>query len=180
MRESGITLRERTLELAQAFLEDVRHELEVATAQRFDLPPRIRTMHTRAGHATPEYRTIAIPRVRGEEASTTLMSEQISRYARAKLPCSIVLVFDALMQGEGGERCPVLIAEARDRWGTRLFLMQPFRFLGERVEWLKPVEGGWRDPGEQEMILDASFDPAAGEEAARAAEDVLAPVRGVE
>ena len=159
--------RERTIELAHAFLEDVRHDLEIATAQRCDLPPRIRTMHSRAGHATPEYRTLAIPQGRGAKASTALLSQSISQYARTKPPCCIVLAFDALLDAEEGEPTPVLIAEARDRWGTRLFFMQPFRCADEQVAWGEPVGGGWREPGDEEMILDAAFAPVVGEIAAR-------------
>jgi hypothetical protein len=151
------SLRERTHELACTFLEEVKHDLTVA-AQRYDLPPRIRTMHTRPGHATPEYRTLAIPSPPSGADPTAFLSVAISHYARAKSPCSIVLAFDALTQGEYGEPSPVLMAEARDRWGTRLFLSQPFRFEDGRVIWGGPAGGGWRDPGEEEMILDAAFE----------------------
>ena len=120
-------------------------------------------MHTRAGHATPEYRTLAIPLVRGTKPSTSLLSQSISQYARTKPPCCIILAFDALLDAEVGEPTPVLIVEARDRWGTRLFFVQPFRCEGERIAWGEPVGGGWREPGEDEMILDASFAPPLGE-----------------
>jgi hypothetical protein len=158
-------LRARTLELADAFLKDVRHDLAVAATRRFDLPPRIRTMHTRAGHATPEYRTLAIPRPPAGETSTTFLSLAIAHYAHRVSPCAIVLAFEATLGGETGEPVPVLIAEARDRWGTRLFLMQPFQSRGEKIVWGEPVGGGWRDPGEEEMILDSAFAPAPDEDA---------------
>ncbi|MBD0320162.1 MAG: hypothetical protein ICV87_07510, partial [Gemmatimonadetes bacterium] len=50
-----------------------------------------------------------------------------------------------------------LIAEARDRAGTRMFWVQPFAAKGTSVVWGEPLDGGWRDPGDEEMILDASF-----------------------
>jgi hypothetical protein len=155
-----IGLRERTFELAHAFLADVRRDLEAAVAQRFDLPPRIRTMHTRAGHATPEYRTLAIPQPEGMRVSTDLLSRAIAQYASTKPTCGIVLAFDAVHEGEDGEPCPVMIAEARDRWGTRLFFMQPYHAIGGRLAWGEPTGGGWRDPGKDEMILDAAFEPS--------------------
>jgi hypothetical protein len=156
--ENRVTaLRERTLELADAFLKDVRHDLAAATAQRFDLAPRIRTMHTRPGHATPEYRTLAIPSPPAGATSTTFLSLAIAHYARTKSPCAIVLAFEATLEsGEGGPST-VLISEARDRWGTRLFFVQPYQIRGERLLWGEPVGGGWRDPGEEEMILDSAF-----------------------
>jgi hypothetical protein len=164
--ETRVTaLRERTLELADAFLKDVRHDLAAATVQRFDLAPRIRTMHTRPGHATPEYRTLAIPSPPTGETSTTFLSLAIAHYARMKSPCAIVLAFEATL--EGGEEGPgtVLIAEARDRWGTRLFYIQPYRTREDRLAWGEPVGGGWRDPGEEEMILDSAFGPVQDEHA---------------
>lgn len=169
-------LRARTLELADAFLKDVRHDLAVATARRFDLPPRIRTMHTRAGHATPEYRTLAIPRPPAGEISTTFLSLAISRYASEKSPCAVVLAFEATLAAEGGEPVPVLISEARDRWGTRLFFMQPFQSCGGRLVWGEPLGGGWRDPGEEEMILDPAFGSAPDEGANSVGAAVHAPV----
>jgi hypothetical protein len=162
--ENRVTaLRERTLELADAFLKDVRHDLAAATVQRFDLAPRIRTMHTRPGHATPEYRTLAIPSPPTGETSTTFLSLAIAHYARTKAPCAIVLAFEATL--ESGDNGPgtVLIAEARDRWGTRLFHIQPYRTRGDGLVWGEPVGGGWRDPGEEEMILDPAFESATGE-----------------
>jgi hypothetical protein len=178
LENRATTLRERTHELARAFLEEVRHDLTVA-GQRYDLPPRIRTMHTRPGHATPEYRTLAIPKLPPGVDSTALLSVAIAHYARAKPTCSIVLAFDALVQGEDGEPCPVLMAEARDRWGTRLYLSQPFGFEGGRLIWGEPAEGGWRDPGEEEMILDAAFE-VEGEEGRPAAEMSPPPVPAAE
>jgi hypothetical protein len=174
--ENRVTaLRERTLELADAFLKDVRHDLEVALAQRFDLAPRIRTMHTRPGHATPEYRTLAIPSPPAGETSTTFLSLAIAHYARAKSPCAIVLAFEAML--EGGEDGPstVLISEARDRWGTRLFFIQPYRLQGDGLLWGDPVGGGWRDPGEEEMILDRAFGAEREEDRTAGSPSVATP-----
>lgn len=149
---------ERTLRLAHSFIEEARRDLEKATADGSDLPPRIRCVYDRPGHATPEFRTLAVPIPPGAEgASPEVLSSVIARFARTKKPYGILLVLDAVGQDEQGEASPILIAEARDARGTRLFLVQPFRIAGRRVEWLEPLEGGWRDPGEEEMILDAAF-----------------------
>jgi hypothetical protein len=130
---------ERTLGFATRFLEEV--------------PPRIRSVHEAAGHATPEFRTLNIPMPDGiGGASPEILSGAIARFASAKKPDRLLLALEA--QVEGGS---VLIAEARDRAGTRLFWVQPFAVKGTRVEWSEPLDGGWRDPGAEEMILDASF-----------------------
>jgi hypothetical protein len=60
------------------------------------------------------------------------------------------------MATEEGPR-PVLVAEARDRAGTRLFWMQPYWLDGASITWGEPDDGGWRDPEEDELILDAAF-----------------------
>ncbi len=158
MVTSTIGRRERTLELARAFLHEVRRDLERAVAAGSDLPPRIRSVHERAGHATPEYRTLAVPIPSGGGgASPEVLSGVIARYAAAKVPLGLLLALDALTESAGGIQHSVLICEARDRTGTRLFFVQPFRVEAGLVSWNDPVEGGWRDPGEEEMILDASF-----------------------
>lgn len=155
---SSVTRRERTLEMAHGFLEEVRRDLTRTAPSGADLPPRVRSVHERAGHATPEYRTLAVPVPEdGGGASPQVLSEVIAQYAARKAPICLILAFDAVMRTAAGESQPVLLAEARDQAGTRLFLMQPFRVEGSRVRWEDPVEGGWRDPGEEEMILDASF-----------------------
>jgi hypothetical protein len=163
--------RESTAGMASAFVEDVRRELERAAAEGLDLPARVRTMHTRPGHATPEYRTLAIPVA---VASPEALSSAIAAFSRQKPPCCIILAFEAVGAGEDGESTPLLIAELRDRWGTRRFFMQPFRVEGVKIGWGEPVEGGWRDPGEEEMILDASFEDVPG---ARDAATALATSR---
>jgi hypothetical protein len=56
-----------------------------------------------------------------------------------------------------GEPQAIFIAEARDRAGTRLFLAQPFDVAEGRIHWHPPIDGGWRDPGDDEMIIDAAF-----------------------
>lgn len=145
--------------MARAFVSEVRRDLERAAVMGADLPPRIRTMHTRAGHATPEYRTLALPVEQGE-ASPDAMSHLIARWARLKPACSILLALDAVAPDPDGQTRPVLIAEARDRWGTRLFWMQGFRVVDTRVVWEEPLGGGWQDPGGEELILDEAFESA--------------------
>jgi hypothetical protein len=49
------------------------------------------------------------------------------------------------------------VGEARDRSGNRLFLVQPFGVSDGRLTWFDPLDGGWRDPGDEEMIIDAAF-----------------------
>jgi hypothetical protein len=148
----------RTLEMAHAFLEEVRREVQRGAAERTDLPPRLRSVHERSGHATPEYRTLAVPVSEAEDgASPEALSGVIARYAVAKKPNRLLLALEAVVQDGGGEARPVLIAEARDEAGTRLFFMQPYQVDGQRVQWDEPTEGGWRDPGPEEMILDAAF-----------------------
>ena len=149
---------ERLLRMAHAFVEEARHDLEKATLEGSDLPPRIRCIYERAGHATPEFRTLAVPIPPGAEGgSPAVLSQVIARYTRTKSPAGLLLVLDVLGEDERGNPSSILIAEARDRLGTRMFMVQPFRISGRRVEWDEPLEGGWRDPGGEEMILDASF-----------------------
>lgn len=139
------------------FLEEVRGEIEEAARSGSDLPPRLRSVHERPGHATPEYRTLAIPIDAAVGASPEVLSGTIARFARAKPATCLILVLDAVME-MGGVPCPVLIAEARDRNGARLFLTQPFiREPTGTIRWADPTDGGWREPGEDEMILDAAF-----------------------
>jgi hypothetical protein len=149
---------ERTLRLAHDFLKETRADLERAVQEGADLPPRIRMVHERRGHASPEYRTLAVPIPEGAEGSSpTVLSSAIARYARTRLPHCLLLTLDVVGSDDGGKPRPMLIAEARDRAGTRFFLVQPFEVDRGRVGWLEPVEGGWRDPGGEEMILDAAF-----------------------
>lgn len=144
--------------MASAFLAEMRRDLERATMEGSDLPPRIRSVHERSGHATPEYRTLAVPvpdELGGK--SPAELSEAIAQYAGSKHPDCLFLVLDAVMENEAGNPQPILIAEARDRLGTRLFFIQPYDQVEQKVEWAEPIEGGWRDPGREEMILDAAF-----------------------
>ena len=158
MVTSAVARRERTLELAHAFLEEVRRDLERAASDGSDLPPRIRSIHERVGHATPEYRTFAVPVPSGAAgASPEVLSGVIARYAAQKSPLGLILALDAVTRLDGGIQYSVLISEVRDRNGLRLFFVQPFRQEGGRLYWGEPEEGGWRDPGEEEMILDAAF-----------------------
>lgn len=159
MASTGLARRERALEWAHTFVEEVRREIEEAALRRNDVPPRLRSVHERAGHATPEYRTLAVQVPDGAEgASPEVLSGLIARFARAKPATCLILAFDAVMDGPDGEPRPVLIAEVRDRLDARFFLVQPFH-KDERgvVRWGEPLDGGWRDPGDEEMILDASF-----------------------
>jgi len=149
---------ERVLRLAHEFVEEARRDLAKAVADGSDLPPRIRTVHERPGHASPEYRTLAVPIPDGAEgASPTALSSAIANYARRRPPSCLLLTLDVVGTGEDDQPQSLLIAEARDRRGTRLFMIQPFRVFDGRISWEEPIEGGWRDPGGEEMILDAAF-----------------------
>ncbi|HEX5726310.1 MAG TPA: hypothetical protein VFX98_12635 [Longimicrobiaceae bacterium] len=152
---------ERTLSMATRFLEEIRSDIGRTALDGMDTPPRLRAIHERQGHATPEFRTLAIPMPDGAAgASPEILSGAIARYAASKQPDCLILAFEAEM-----EAGPVLIAEARDRAGTRLFWMQPYTVQATHVEWGEPLHDGWQDPGGEEMILDAAFRriPAAGD-----------------
>jgi hypothetical protein len=158
LKNRSIATQERVLRLAHEFVEETRDELERAAAEGADLPPRIRTVHERAGHASPEFRTLAVPLPASlGGASPTVLSGAIARYAARHPPQCMLLTLDVLTQTDDGQAQPLLIAEARDRLGTRMFMMQPFRIVDGDVQWGEPIEGGWQDPGDEEMILDAAF-----------------------
>jgi hypothetical protein len=158
MVRSKIARLERTLGAATRFLDEVRLDIERTAAEGAGIPPRLRSIHERVGHATPEYRTLAIPVPDGVAgASPEVLSGAIARFAALKSPDALILAMDLVFDPGTGTAGPVLVAEARDNAGTRLFWMQPYRADGGRVEWGEPLEGGWRDPGEEEMILDAAF-----------------------
>ncbi len=158
MGNSSVARRGRTEELAEAFLKEARHDLERAAAQGGDVPPRLRIVHERPGHATAEYRTLAVPIPPGAEgASPAVLSRVIASYAASRDPHALLLVMDVLGQDEQGKPRPLLVCEARDNVGTRLFFMQPFRQSGQRITWEESATDGWMDPGEEEMILDAAF-----------------------
>jgi hypothetical protein len=157
MNQSYAT-QERTLRLAHDFLQESRIDLERAIAEETDLPPRIRMIHERSGHASPEYRTLAVPIPSGAEGgSPEVLSSSIARYTSTRNPHCLLLVLDVIGAAEDGTPQKLLIAEARDRFGTRMFLVQGFEVTDGRVLWQEPIDGGWRDPGEEEMILDAAF-----------------------
>ncbi len=143
---------ERVLSFATRFLEEVRADISRAKMDGTDTPPRLRSVHERPGHATPEFRTLNIPAPDGMELSPDVLSAVIARYAAPKRPDCLILAFEAELDGR-----PVLISEARCKFGTRLFWMQPFTLEATHVEWDEPLHEGWRDPGDEEMILDASF-----------------------
>ena len=163
---------ERTLGMAARFLEEVRSDLGRAALEGADIPPRLRSVHEKPGHATPEFRTVAIPVPDGlGGVPPEILSGTIARYAQTKKPDCLLLAMEAEMDADGQGSRPVLIAEARDRLGTRMYWMQPYRPAGSRVDWEEPITGGWCDPGEAEMILDAAF----GRAEARALRDDAAP-----
>jgi len=148
---------ERVLGFAARFVEEVRDDLGHAKMDGSDTPPRIRCVHERPGHASPEFRTLSIPVPDGlGGVSPDILSGAIAKYAATKKPDCLLLAFEA----ETEEHGPVLIAEARCRYGTRMFWVQPYRLEPTHVEWGDPLDGGWRDPGDEEMILDAAFTPA--------------------
>jgi hypothetical protein len=148
---------ERTLGMATRFLEEVRDDIGRAARDGGDIAPRIRSVHDRAGHATPEFRTLAIPLPDGFDAPPDVLSGAIAHYARERAPDCLLLAMEAQEQDGAGDPRTLLIAEARDRAGTRMYWMQAFRLTAAAVDWEEPLEGGWRDPGEAEMILDAAF-----------------------
>ena len=153
MPRSKIMQMERVLSFATRFLEEVRSDIGRAKLDGSDTPPRLRSVHERPGHATPEFRTLNIPvpdRFGG--LSPEVLSGIIARYAETKKPDCLVLALEA--ETDDG---PVLISEVRCKYGTRLFWMQPFAATGRGVEWGEPLNDGWRDPGDEEMILDAAF-----------------------
>jgi hypothetical protein len=144
---------ERVLGFATRFLEEVRDDISRTRMDGSDTPPRVRSVHEQPGHATPDFRTLNIPVPAGFGGlSPEVLSGAIARYAAQKKPDCLLLAFEA--ENADG---PVLIAEARCRYGTRLFWMQPYTVAATHVEWGEPLDGGWRDPGDEEMILDAAF-----------------------
>jgi hypothetical protein len=149
---------ERTLGMATRFLDEVRGDIGRAALEGADIPPRLRSVHEKPGHATPEFRTVAIPVPDGMGGvPPDILSGTIARYAQTKKPDCLLLAMEAEMDADGKGTRPVLIAEARDRTGTRMYWMQPYQPAGSRVDWDEPLAGGWADPGEAEMILDAAF-----------------------
>lgn len=149
---------ERTRGYADTFIREMRWEIESAVRAGLDTLPRLRCIDERPGHATPEFRTLAIPISNGgTSASPEVLSGTIANFAQQRSPCRLVLVVDAVQESAEGERGSILIVEARDHLGTRLYFMQPYGTRENRVEWGAPLDGGWHEPGEQEMILDAAF-----------------------
>ena len=162
MPRSQIAQMERTLAMASRFLDDVRLDVNRSAPAGTDMPPRVRCVHEKPGHTTPEFRTLAIPLPPGlGGASPEILSTTLTRFAAARKPDCMILAVEAVLAGEDGMPSPVLIAEARDRRGTRLFWLQHYRVEDGRVVWADPVGAGWRDPGEEELILDAAFSDLA-------------------
>lgn len=148
--------------MATRFLDETRRDVERAIGEGADLPPRMRVADSRPGHATPEFRTFLVPLPEDAGgASPEVLAQVVSRYGRNRTASCLFLTFDVLMD-RGGTTEQVLVMEARDRAGTRLFWMQPFHVRGRTVHWGEPEEGGWQDPGAAEMILDSAFGGAGG------------------
>lgn len=144
---------ERVLTFAARFLDEVRDDIHRGKMDGSDTPPRIRSVHERPGHATPEFRTLTIPIPDGYGGlGPDVLSGAIARFAGSKKPDCLLLAFEA--ENDDG---PLLVAEARCRYGTRLFWLQPYTFEGGHLGWGEPVSGGWQDPEDEEMILDAAF-----------------------
>jgi hypothetical protein len=144
--------------MADAFLAEARRDLERAVSLGCDLPPRLRSVNSRPGHATPEYRTLAIPPDPGGlPLSPETLSEMIARYAARKPPSCVMLAMDGISTMEDGDERPVLIAEVRDAESTRAFWMQTYRRVGGSLAWDEPIAGGWQDPADNELILDLVF-----------------------
>ncbi|MDQ3556804.1 MAG: hypothetical protein M3409_08505 [Gemmatimonadota bacterium] len=153
---------EHLLHIGNRFLEEFRSDLDRATLDGSDTPPRLRMVHERAGHASPEYRTLSIPVPDAASgASPEHLSAVIAHYSRGRAPDALLLAMELVGLGAAGEPQPLLIAEARSRDGVRLFWMQSYSVRGGRAVWDEPEEDGWQDPGEEEMILDESFAVAA-------------------
>jgi hypothetical protein len=160
--QSGSLQQERTRAHADLFLEEMRSEIVRCSMDGTGFLPRVRCINERQGHATPEFRTLLIPPGDGATLlSPDALSVTIADFARRRTPDRLVLVMDATYSADGGEEASILVAEARDRVGTRLFLIQPYRGTGGSVIWQPPRNGSWQDPGEEEMILDAAFSALA-------------------
>lgn len=158
MARSRMQQIERTLGMATRFLDEVRGDIGRAALEGADIPPRLRSVHEKPGHATPEFRTVAIPVPDGlGSVPPEILAGTIAKYAQTRKPDCLMLAMEAEMDADGEGSRTVLIAEARDRTGTRMYWMQPYSPAGTRVDWDEPLTGGWCDPGEAEMILDAAF-----------------------
>jgi hypothetical protein len=126
--------------------------------------PRLRSVHERPGHATPEYRTLAIPVPADSGAGghpPQLLSRAIAHFAEQKHPVSLFLAIDVLMDTAAGPPQSAIILEARDVAGTRRYLVRMYEVESRRVRWSNPSAVEWLDAGEQEMILDAAFEGRA-------------------
>ena len=100
-----------------------------------------------------EWAHVFVEDVRRELEKTTSQGADLAE----KPAACLLLALDVIAPADDGSQGQMLIAEARDRGGTRLFMMQPFRVEKGKVRWQEPLEGGWQDPGGEEMILDAAF-----------------------
>lgn len=158
MLQTREAVRLRTLRHAHVFLNEFRRDVELAASQNADLPPRLRVVHEKKGHATPEFRTLNIPipsQLGG--ASPEALAAAIGTYAARQPPSCLVLALDLETDDVEGGRQPLLVAEARDSLGNRFFWRQRYRADAGRIQWDECEDDGWIDPGDEEMILDAAF-----------------------
>lgn len=148
---------QNTLRLAAAFLDETRRQLERAVAAGVTMPPVLRSVHEKAAHATPEFRTVAIPVPPGcAGLGPGVLSGLIAHFAAEKEPVCLLLALDTAREGEGAGS--LFVVEARDLAGTRRVWMQPYRVQGAEVRWAEPVASGWAEPDEEEaMVLDEAF-----------------------
>lgn len=155
------------MEFATRFLDEMREAVATAVARGAEVPPRFRSVHETLGHATPEYRTVAIP-IPPElgAVSPQILSTTIAHFAADKHPDALALAFPAVCTGDDGKQQPVLISELRDAHGFRRYRICRYAVRRGRVVWQDRAEDAsrWLDPGEEEMVLDAAFAAAAVEE----------------
>ena len=85
MARSRMQQIERTLGMATRFLDEVRADIGRAALEGADIPPRLRSVHEKPGHATPEFRTVAIPVPDGlGGVPPEILSGTIARYAQTQ------------------------------------------------------------------------------------------------
>jgi hypothetical protein len=149
----------RTLRWAQVFLDEIKCTIERACYSEQDVMlPRMRAVHERRGHATPEFRTAVIP-VAGEAAGQfpELLGRTLAQYARTRPPVALLLAIGLVGIGRNGQPTNLLILEAHDGKGTRRCWKQGYATGSRTVSWDAPELEGWFEPGEDEMILDIAF-----------------------
>ena len=108
MARSRMQQIERTLGMATRFLDEVRGDIGRAALEGADIPPRLRSVHEKPGHATPEFRTVAIPVPDGlGSVPPEILSGTIAKYAQTRKPDCLMLAMEAEMDPTGREaaRC---------------------------------------------------------------------------